>query len=170
MTNKGNSVLYTGVTNDLQRRVYEHKNKLAEGFTKKYNVIKLVFYEVCDDIASAILREKQIKGGSRNKKLGVPGEEELQRKGVFSCAFCDGGDYTDRVVAVCGGGDSGITEALYMAKIASKDPSWNARLRKFVSLSSPRLLGSVAITAQADSIAIRVAKIGMLCYNSIENM
>jgi len=61
-----------------------------------------------------------IAGGSRNKKLGVPGEEELEGKGVFSCAFCDGGHYADRVVAVCGGGDSGITEALYMAKIASK--------------------------------------------------
>ncbi len=59
-------------------------------------------------------------GGSRNKKLGVPGEEELAGKGVFECAFCDGGHYADRVVAVCGGGDAGVTEALYMAKIASK--------------------------------------------------
>lgn len=61
-----------------------------------------------------------IAGGSRQKKLGVPGEEELEGKGVFSCAFCDGGHYADRVVAVCGGGDSGLTEALYMSKIASK--------------------------------------------------
>ena len=61
-----------------------------------------------------------IAGGSRHKKLGVPGEAELEGKGVFSCAFCDGGHYADQVVAVCGGGDSGITEALYMAKIASK--------------------------------------------------
>ncbi len=61
-----------------------------------------------------------IAGGSRNKKLGVPGEEELEGKGVFSCAFCDGGHFADRVVAVCGGGDAGVTEALYMAKIASK--------------------------------------------------
>lgn len=60
-----------------------------------------------------------IAGGSRHKKLGVPGEEELEGKGVFSCAFCDGGHYADQVVAVCGGGDSGLTEALYMAKIAS---------------------------------------------------
>ncbi len=71
MTNKGNRVLYTGVTNDLQRRVYEHKNKLVKGFTKKYNVIKLVFYEVCDDIESAILREKQIKGWLRKKKIAL---------------------------------------------------------------------------------------------------
>jgi putative endonuclease len=71
MTNKGNRVLYTGVTNDLQRRVYEHKNKLVKGFTKKYNVIKLVFYEVCNDIESAILREKQIKGWLRTKKIAL---------------------------------------------------------------------------------------------------
>ncbi len=69
MTNKEDDVLYTGVTNDLKRRVYEHKNKLAEGFTKKYNVIKLVYYEVFEDIENAILREKQIKGGPRRKKV-----------------------------------------------------------------------------------------------------
>jgi len=61
-----------------------------------------------------------IAGGSRHKKLGVPGEESLQGKGVFNCAFCDGGHFADRVVAVCGGGDAGVTEALYMTKIASK--------------------------------------------------
>jgi putative endonuclease len=71
MTNKGNRVLYTGVTNDLQRRVYEHKNKLVKGFTKKYNMIKLVFYEVCNDIKSAIIREKQIKGWLRAKKIAL---------------------------------------------------------------------------------------------------
>ncbi len=69
MTNKTNRVLYTGVTNDLKRRVYEHKSKLVEGFTKKYNIGRLVYYEVCEDIESAILREKQIKGGSRQKKI-----------------------------------------------------------------------------------------------------
>ena len=69
MTNKTNRVLYTGVTNNLKRRVYEHKKKLVEGFTKKYNIGKLVYYEVCEDIESAILREKQIKGGSRQKKI-----------------------------------------------------------------------------------------------------
>ena len=68
MTNKGNTVLYTGVTNNLRRRVYEHKQKLTDGFTKKYNVVKLVYYEVFQDSLSAILREKQIKAGSRKKK------------------------------------------------------------------------------------------------------
>ncbi len=69
VTNRNHSVLYTGVTNDLQRRVYEHKEKLVEGFTKKYKVSKLVYYEVFVDIKNAILREKQIKGGSRAKKI-----------------------------------------------------------------------------------------------------
>ena len=69
MTNKRNTVLYTGVTNDLKKRIYEHKEKLVEGFTKEYNVTKLVYYEVFDEIESAIVREKQIKGGSRQKKI-----------------------------------------------------------------------------------------------------
>jgi putative endonuclease len=69
MTNNRNTVLYVGVTDDLIRRVYEHKEKLADGFTKKYNIVKLVYYEVFEDIENAILREKQIKAGSRQKKV-----------------------------------------------------------------------------------------------------
>jgi putative endonuclease len=69
MTNNGNTVLYVGVTNDLMRRVYEHKEKLANGFTTKYNIVKLVYYEILEDIQNAILREKQIKAGSRQKKV-----------------------------------------------------------------------------------------------------
>jgi thioredoxin reductase (NADPH) len=61
-----------------------------------------------------------IAGGSKNKKLNVTGEAELAGKGVFECALCDGGHYADKIVAVCGGGDAGVTEALYMSKIASK--------------------------------------------------
>jgi putative endonuclease len=68
MTNKGNSVLYTGVTSDIRKRVYEHKKKLVDGFTKKYNVVKLVYYEAFGDCISAIKREKQIKAGPRRKK------------------------------------------------------------------------------------------------------
>jgi putative endonuclease len=68
LANKHNNVLYTGVTNDLIRRVYEHKNKLVAGFTKKYNVDRLVYYEACGSIIVAIEREKQIKGWSRKKK------------------------------------------------------------------------------------------------------
>ena len=70
LANKHNNVLYTGVTNDLIRRVYEHKNKLVAGFTKKYNVVRLVYYEVCGSIITAIEREKQIKGWSRKKEAG----------------------------------------------------------------------------------------------------
>jgi len=69
MTNKKNTVLYTGVTNDLRRRVHEHKTKMIKGFTKKYNVDKLVYYEVTRNVESAIVREKQIKGGSRSRKI-----------------------------------------------------------------------------------------------------
>ena len=69
LTNKGNSVLYTGVTSNLVRRVYEHKEKLVEGFTKRYNCSKLVWYEIYGDSYNAISREKQIKAGSRKRKL-----------------------------------------------------------------------------------------------------
>ena len=62
MTNKRNAVLYTGVTNNLERRIYEHKNKLLSGFTKKYNINKLVYFESTNDIKLAIAREKEIKG------------------------------------------------------------------------------------------------------------
>jgi putative endonuclease len=68
LSNTHNNVLYTGVTSNLIRRVYEHKNKMQPGFTKKYNVDKLVYYEMCSDILVAIAREKQIKGWSRAKK------------------------------------------------------------------------------------------------------
>jgi putative endonuclease len=58
MANKRNTVLYTGVTNDLRRRVYEHKAKMIKGFTEKYNIDKLVYYEVSQNVESAIVREK----------------------------------------------------------------------------------------------------------------
>jgi thioredoxin reductase (NADPH) len=61
-----------------------------------------------------------LAGGSRSKKLAVPGEETFQAKGIIHCALCDGGQFADRVVAVCGGGDAGVTEALYLTNLASK--------------------------------------------------
>jgi len=64
-----NKVLYTGVTNNLERRLYEHKNGLMEGFTKKYHVHKLVYFDTSPDINAAIVREKQIKGWTRAKKV-----------------------------------------------------------------------------------------------------
>ena len=69
--NKRNGTLYTGVTSDLKKRVYEHKNKLTEGFTSKYDVDKLGYYEEYNDIKNAIEREKQIKDGSRKKKIAL---------------------------------------------------------------------------------------------------
>lgn len=70
MTNHSKT-LYTGVTNDLKRRVYEHKSKLIPGFTSKYNINKLVYFEETPDINSAITREKQIKGWLRRKKIDL---------------------------------------------------------------------------------------------------
>lgn len=71
ITNKWNSVLYTGVTNDLARGVYEHRDKLVDGFTNRYNVSKLVYYELSEDVGSAIAREKQMKAGSPAKKTAL---------------------------------------------------------------------------------------------------
>jgi putative endonuclease len=70
MTNNSGT-LYTGMTNDLQRRVFEHKNKLGEGFSKRYNLNRLVYYEITSDVNAAIAREKQIKGWRRAKKLAL---------------------------------------------------------------------------------------------------
>ena len=68
LTNWDDSVMYVGVTNNLERRLYEHRNHLVDGFTKKYNVHKLVYYEYTNDVYSALEREKQLKGWSRAKK------------------------------------------------------------------------------------------------------
>ena len=71
MTNRTDNVLYTGVTSNLKKRVYEHREKMIDGFTKKYNTHKLVYYEVFQDMTNAIAREKQIKGMSRQKKIDL---------------------------------------------------------------------------------------------------
>jgi putative endonuclease len=69
LTNQRHTVLYTGVSNDLKRRIHQHREKLLPGFTHRYNVSKLVFYECTEDPSAAISREKQIKAGSRRKKI-----------------------------------------------------------------------------------------------------
>jgi putative endonuclease len=71
MTNQHGTVLYTGITNDLRRRVYEHREGRGGRFTSRYNVSKLVYYEVAEDVRAAIAREKQIKGGPRRKKIDL---------------------------------------------------------------------------------------------------
>ena len=71
MASGKNGTLYTGVTSDLIKRVWQHKENLIDGFTKKYHVHKLVYYELVDDMSVAIAREKQIKAGSRAKKIAL---------------------------------------------------------------------------------------------------
>ena len=82
LTNRFHTVLYVGVSKDLRKRMFEHKQKLNKGFSKKYNLEKLVYYEHFTDIHLAIAREKQLKGGSRAKKLKLilennPGWQDL---------------------------------------------------------------------------------------------
>ena len=71
LTNKGHNVFYVGITSDLIKRVFEHKNKFVEGFSKKYNIDQLMYYEVFENIEEAIQREKQIKGLLRSKKIAL---------------------------------------------------------------------------------------------------
>ena len=71
LTNSADKVLYIGVTSNLVKRIYEHKSKLVEGFSQKYDLTKLVYYEISNDMYSAITREKQIKGWLRSKKIDL---------------------------------------------------------------------------------------------------
>lgn len=85
ITNNSNSVLYTGFTNNLKRRVFEHKEKVNESFTKRYNVNKLVYYEIFNDPLDGISREKQIKAGSRKKKLDLINNFNPEWKDLYDC-------------------------------------------------------------------------------------
>ena len=78
ITNKNNTVLYTGVTSDLVKRMYQHKSKTYKGFASKYNCEKLVYFEGFDSIDEAIVREKQIKKYKRNKKLALINNENSE--------------------------------------------------------------------------------------------
>ncbi len=85
LASKRNGTLYVGVTNDLRRRMYEHKNGIIEGFTKKYSVNRLVYFEDSADVDAAIRREKQIKGWRRDKKIALiesanPDWEDLSKE------------------------------------------------------------------------------------------
>ena len=84
MTTWHNKVLYTGVTNDLIRRIYEHKEKQIQGFTKRYNIEKLVYFEEYYDITDAIAREKQIKGWSRKKKVYLTNKLNPEWKDLYN--------------------------------------------------------------------------------------
>ena len=83
LSNKTNKVLYVGVTNNLARRIYEHKHKLIEGFTRKYNVTKLIYYDYTTDVKAAIAREKQIKGWVRLKKIALINEFNPQWRDLY---------------------------------------------------------------------------------------
>ena len=71
LTNWNNAILYIGMTSNLPNRIYQHKNKVTPGFTEKYNVNKLVYYEIADDAYTAVSRERQLKGWLRSKKLAL---------------------------------------------------------------------------------------------------
>ena len=87
MTNEHNTVLYTGVTNNLQRRAFEHKKGIGSTFTKKYKLHKLVYYEIGENIHTAIAREKQIKGGSRQKKINLINNLNPEWKDLYEELF-----------------------------------------------------------------------------------
>jgi len=87
MTNTHNTVLYTGVTNNLQRRVLEHRTGAGNGFTKKYNVTRLVYFESGNDVNTTIAREKQIKAGSRKKKIDLINSINPEWKDLFDVFF-----------------------------------------------------------------------------------
>jgi thioredoxin reductase (NADPH) len=98
-----------------------------------------------------------IAGGSRPKKLGVPGEDKFQGKGIIHCAFCDGGEFTNRAVAVCGGGDTGLTDALYMTKFASK---------VFLIEAMPALSASAILQERASANP----KLEILCGEKVDSV
>ena len=83
LANKRNGTLYIGVTSNLIKRIYEHKNNIIEGFTKKYNIHKLVYCETTDDIESAIRREKQIKKWNRKWKLELIGKNNPEWRDLY---------------------------------------------------------------------------------------
>ncbi len=87
ISNKANTVLYIGVTSDLVKRIYEHKNKLIDGFSKTYNLDKLVYFEVLDSIVEAITREKYLKGKSRKFKDSLIDSVNPKRDDLYSGLF-----------------------------------------------------------------------------------
>ena len=84
MTNKSNNVLYVGVTNDIERRVAEHKSHTIAGFTAKYNVDKCIYVEECGDVNDAIAREKQLKSWSRARKFALIHENNPSMEDLYN--------------------------------------------------------------------------------------
>jgi len=88
VSNRKNGTLYVGVTSDLVRRIYEHKNHLIDGFTKKYDSINLMYYEIHDNMESAITREKQIKAGSRLNKIRLIEKDNAEWLDLYQNIAC----------------------------------------------------------------------------------
>jgi putative endonuclease len=88
VSNTKNGTLYVGVTSDLVRRIYEHKNHLMDGFTKKYDCINLMYYEIHDNMESAITREKQIKAGSRLNKIRLIEKDNVDWLDLYQNIAC----------------------------------------------------------------------------------
>ena len=84
---KPNGTLYVGVTSDLVKRIYEHKQKIVKGFTQKYNVDRLGYYEICESMESAIMREKQLKAGKRQTKIDLIQKQNPQWKDLYETLF-----------------------------------------------------------------------------------
>lgn len=84
---KPNGTLYVGVTSDLVKRIYEHKQKIAKGFTQKYNVDRLGYYEICESMESAIMREKQLKAGKRQTKIDLIQKQNPQWEDLYETLF-----------------------------------------------------------------------------------
>ena len=89
LANKLKTTLYTGVTSNITKRIFQHKNKFCEGFTTRYNCDQLVYYEIFDDKTNAIKREKQLKGGSRQRKIDLINNFNPDWKDLYSelCRF-----------------------------------------------------------------------------------
>jgi putative endonuclease len=89
VSNRKNGTLYVGVTSDLVRRIYEHKNHVIDGFTKKYDCINLMYYEIHDNMESAITREKQIKAGSRLDKIRLIEKDNIDWLDLYQNIACN---------------------------------------------------------------------------------
>jgi len=87
LANKRNNVVYVGVSDDLVKRVWQHKNKVVKGFTQKYNVDRLVYYEIYENPEEAINREKQLKGGSRDDKVALVNKMNSEWKDLYEGLF-----------------------------------------------------------------------------------
>ena len=115
-----NGISGVQLANEMEDQAAKYGLKSERGTVSGIEIFSESRWVSCTDGRGYTTSVVIIAGGSHPKKLNVPGEDSFLGRGVFTCAFCDGGQFANKVVAVCGGGDSGITEALYMSRIASQ--------------------------------------------------